>query len=132
MANKKQRHYQSGNPARRAAGAPSPNRDGGSSAAAPSGFRAVFNRTSAPLLVTLHSLPRWVLPVVMGLLLAGGLFLSGSWGWLGAVLLGLVALIVLWLFTLSWPVLTPGGRVGRGLVLLGLAGMTALKALGRL
>lgn len=129
MANKKQRQYQSGNPARRAAGTPSPKRQ---AAPEPSGLRARFNRVSAPLLITLHRMPRWVLPVVMGLLLAGGLFFHGALNWLGTAMLGIVVLVVLWLFVLSWPVLTPGGRAGRALVLVGLIGLTVLKAMGRL
>jgi hypothetical protein len=43
-----------------------------------------------------------------------------------------VALFVGWLFALSWPVLTPGGRVARGLVFVALVGLVALKAAGRL
>lgn len=131
MANKKQRHYQSGNPARRAAGAPSPARAQQQSAGT-SETRSLLNRVSAPILLAMHALPRWVVPVIMGLLLAGGLFLSGPWNWLGAVLLGLVTLIVLWLYVLSWPVLPPAGRVGRALVVIGLAGITVVKAMGKL
>ncbi len=80
----------------------------------------------------MHSLPRWVVPVVMGLLLAGGLFLSDSLAWVGTILLAVVTVFVAWLYALSWPVLTPGGRLARGLVAVALLGFTALKATGRL
>jgi len=77
-------------------------------------------------------MPRWVVPVAMGLFLVGGLFLSGSLAWLGTALLVVVALFVAWLYALSWPVLTAGGRIARGLVLIGLIGAVYLKATGSL
>jgi hypothetical protein len=132
MANSKrhpQRQHQSGNPARRAASGGGTTRP---AAPPPSPARTRLNRASAPLLLWMHALPRWVVPVVMGLLLAGGLFLSGSLTWLGTLLLAVVAGFVSWLFALSWPVLTPGGRLARGLVAVALIGLTALKAAGRL
>jgi hypothetical protein len=91
-----------------------------------------LERVSAPILLRLHALPRWLIPVVMGLVLAGGLFLEGQWLWLGALLLGFVTLTVAWLYALSWPLLSTGSRIGRGLVVVGLAGITFLKATGRL
>lgn len=124
MANKKQRQHQSGNPARRAAGKPPASQE------APS--LNALERFSLPILQRLHSLPRLILPLVMGLLMAGGLFLEGDWQWLGALLLGLVTLIVLWLYALSWPALPVGGRIARGIVVLGLAAIAVAKALGRL
>ena len=80
----------------------------------------------------MHRLPRWLIPVVMGLSLATGLFLAGDWAWLGVALLAFVALFVIWLYALSWPVLTPSGRFGRGLVTAALLGLVVLKAIGRL
>lgn len=77
-------------------------------------------------------MPRWVVPVVMGLLLAAGLFLDDSLAWLGTLLLLVVTLFVGWLYALSWPVLAPSGRMARGLVLVALIGFTALKASGGL
>lgn len=132
MANRKQRQHQSGNPARRAAGSPSVSQEMARTAGPPSPTRSRLERVSAPILLRLHALPRWLIPVVMGLVLAGGLFLEGQWLWLGALLLGFVTLTVAWLYALSWPLLSTGSRIGRGLVVVGLAGITFLKATGRL
>lgn len=129
-----QRQHQSGNPARRAA-APAAGRQGAATRAAaapPSALRASLNRISAPALLWMHRLPRWAVPVAMGLLLTAGLFLGGSLTWLGALLLLIVALFVAWLLALSWPVLSGGGRFARGMVAVALFGLTALKAAGRL
>jgi hypothetical protein len=97
-----------------------------------SGFRRRLNIASAPVLLFMHRIPRWVVPVIMGLLLTGGLFLSGSWAWLGAVCLALVGLFLLWLFLLAWPILTPGGKAARALAVVAVLGLTVLKATGRL
>lgn len=128
MANNKRRQHQSGNPARRAAAS------GSSRPAAPppSPARARLNRISAPLLIRMHVMPRWLLPVVMGLLLAGGLFFTDSLTWLGTLMLAVVTAFVGWLLAVSWPVLTPGGRVARGMVAVALLGFTVLKATGGL
>lgn len=96
------------------------------------GFRAALNRASAPLLLRMHALPRWLVPVGLGLLLTLGLFLSGSWTWLGTLCLAVVGIFLLWLFLLSWPVLTPGGRLARSLAVIGVLGLAVLKAAGRL
>jgi hypothetical protein len=124
MAKKQQRQHQSGNPARR-----SPARSGPASAPV-SPFRRTLNRHSARPLIVMHGMPRWVVPVAMGLALVLGLFLSGPWAPLGVFLLVLVALFVLWLFALSWPVLPPGGRLARGAVVVALFGLAWLKASG--
>ena len=94
--------------------------------------RQALNRRSAPLLIWMNSMPRWVIPVVMGLLLVAGLFFSGSLNWVGVLALSLVTIFIGWLFAVSWPAITPGSRLLRGLVVIGLAGITVLKALGRL
>jgi len=129
MANKKQAHrqYQSGNPAKRAAGVQQRRQQ--VAATTPSSARSWINRISAPALIFMNSLPRYVVPVVMGLLLVGGLFVPAP---IGAFLLALVALFIGWLFALSWPVLSPGGRLARGLVFVALLGMVWMKAAGKL
>ena len=130
MGNKKQsqRQHVSGNPARRTA---SRQKASGQHNAS-NGGRTRLNHVSAPLLLRLHALPRWTIPVVMGLALASGLFLTDELAWLGTLLLMLVAVFVGWLLALSWPVLSPGARLARGLVVAALVGLTVLKAIGRL
>jgi hypothetical protein len=79
---------------------------------ASAGRRAV-ERRSAALLVYLHQLPRWVPPVVLAALLLTGLTVHGIGG---AIALVAVALVLVWLAVVSWPSLSPAGRVVRLLV----------------
>jgi hypothetical protein len=67
-------------------------------------------RFSARPLVFLQQLPRWaVLVVVLGLLISG----FAVPGWIGAIALLLVAVLLGWLAYLSWPSLNASGRVLR-------------------
>lgn len=93
-------------------------------------FRKALEKRSAAPLMALNSLPRWVIPVTMGLLLLGGLWLVGPLAWVGAILMIVVALFVLWLTALAWPVLTPGSRVMRVVILAALTGIIILKFQG--
>jgi hypothetical protein len=74
--------------------------------------RQAIERRSAALLVYLHQLPRWIPPVVLGALLITGLAVHGIGG--GIALVG-VALVLVWLAVVSWPSLSPSGRVVRTL-----------------
>lgn len=126
----KPRRNSSGKPSGRPAGNPTgrskqPAQPQGSSA------RRTLERYSARPLVTLHGLPRWLVPVALAVLLFVGLLLSGPWGWLGAVFLVIIALFVTWLTALSWPILTPGSRMIRVVVAVVLFGLAVLKAMGR-
>jgi hypothetical protein len=76
---------------------------------ASAGRRAV-ERRSAALLVYLHQLPRWVPPVVLAALLITGLTVHGIGGGIALVA---VALVLVWLAVVSWPSLSPTGRVIR-------------------
>ncbi len=93
--------------------------------------RRTLERISAPALITLHNMPRWVVPVLLATLLFLGLILAGDWRFLGAFLLVVVGLFVSWLTALSWPILTPSSRAVRVIVAVVLFGLAALKALGR-
>ena len=93
--------------------------------------RRTLERLSAPALVTLHNLPRWLIPVALATTLFLGLILSGGWRFLGALMLVVVGLFVSWLTALSWPILTPSSRFIRVLVGVALFGLAVLKALGR-
>ena len=75
-----------------------------------SGTRQAVERASARPLVFLHQLPRWVLLlVVLGLLISG----FAVPGWVGAIALLLVAILLGWLGYLSWPNINTSGRVLR-------------------
>jgi ABC-type multidrug transport system fused ATPase/permease subunit len=101
-------------------------------AASGGGFRPALERRSARWLVLLHQMPRFLVPVLMGLLLLVGLVATGSWAPLGAALLVLVALFILWLTALSWPILQPAGRIARVLVIASLLGVAVLKLQGNI
>lgn len=93
----------------------------------PSARQPGAGRRSTRLLVYLRSLPRWLPPTVLGLVLLAGLALPGL---AGAVALLLVAAFLEWLLTLSWPVLSPAGKAIRVLALLLLLFAAVAKARG--
>ena len=75
-----------------------------------SGTRQAVERFSARPLVFLHQMPRWVLLlIVLGLLISG----FAVTGWIGAVALLLVGILLGWLAYLSWPSINTQGRVLR-------------------
>jgi len=76
--------------------------------------RRAVERFSARPLVFLHQLPRWVvLLVVLGLLISG----FAVPGWIGAIALLLVGVLLGWLAYLSWPSINASGRVLRVIAL---------------
>ena len=77
---------------------------------------------SGPALVLLGRLPRAVPFLVVLALLVGGLALQGP---AGALLLLLLAAFAGWVTYLAWPVLVPGARSVRVLVLVLLVGAAA-------
>jgi uncharacterized protein DUF6703 len=79
--------------------------------------RRSLERSSARALLYLHQLPRWLPPVVLAALLLAGLTVPGP---AGAVALVLVAAFLGWLAALSWPRLSPSGRLLRVLAVCGL------------
>lgn len=90
-----------------------PSRKAAPVSTASSPFRRRLEIASAGPLVILHRLPKWAAPAVLALLLVGGLAIPSAWS---ALLLLPVAAFLLWLLALAWPVLTPGGRAMRSLV----------------
>ena len=106
-----------------------PNREAPTAPA--TGARRTLEVKTGPLLVMMHSLPRWVIPVTLALALFFGLLLDDSWAWLGAILLGIIAVFLAWLLALSWPLLSTSSRMIRAVVVLAVAGLAVLKALGR-
>lgn len=93
--------------------------------------RLAFERRSAPLLVAFTKVPRWLVVVGMALLLFAGLVMPASLGWLGCILLLIVAAFLGWLLALSWPVIGFAARWLRVLVVAALVGIAVLKAMGR-
>jgi len=94
------------------AGRPSPAARPGTPGA--SETRQAVERFSARPLVFLHQLPRWaLLVVVLGLLISG----FAVPGWIGAIALLLVAVLLGWLAYLSWPSINASGRVLRVIAL---------------
>jgi hypothetical protein len=72
--------------------------------------RQVFEHRSAPSLLWLYQLPRWLLPLVSVGLLITGMAVAGL---VGAIALGGVAILLGWLAALTWPRLAAGGRLVR-------------------
>lgn len=91
-----------------------------------------LQRISLPLLTRLSRMPKWLLVVALSVLFVFGMIQSGPLAWLGALLLGLLTLFFLWLLVLSWPAIPASGRLLRAIVVVALAGVTVLKAMGRL
>lgn len=125
----------------RGPGGPPPRSSSGSGAkSAPAGrpataeqsaARSAFERRSFPFLKAMHSVPRWVMVVLPGALLFLGLVLTGSWAWLGGVLLLIVGVLLAWLTALSWPAIKPGSRILRTIVVVAVFGIAILKLTGR-
>ncbi|HEY1318932.1 MAG TPA: DUF6703 family protein [Streptosporangiaceae bacterium] len=88
--------------------------------------RRSLERSSARFLLFLHQLPRWLPPLVLAALLLAGLTVRG---WLGAVALVLVAAFLGWLAALSWPRLSPSGRLLRVAAVCGLLVLAVYQAL---
>lgn len=91
---------------------------------------SALQRYSAPLLLRMHGLPRWLFPVFTALLLVGGLLVPNAIA--ATVLLSLLGLILLWLVALSWPILRPIARLMRVLVLGALVMVIVGRAQGRM
>lgn len=78
------------------------------------GLRASIERASMPALASLAKVPNWLPMVAMAALILGGAFLGGA---VGAILVGVALLALIWLLYLSWPHLTPPLRMMRIAVL---------------
>ena len=91
------------------------------------GIRGAVERTSQPILATLTRLPRLVLGMAAAAALLGGLLAPLPWG---PLLLGLVALFLVWLLVLAWPALDGRGRVSRLAAVVLLVSVTFARAAG--
>lgn len=90
--------------------------------------RRALERRSVGALAVLHRMPRWLIPVIMAVLMLLGLFIPYAWA--GIFIVG-VALFLGWLLALSWPVITPGSRAFRLLVIAVVAFVGVLRLTGR-
>ena len=77
-------------------------------------LRRTVERRSAPVLLWLSSRPRFVLPVLVAVLLIGGLAAPTAYALPLQLLLGL---LLLWLSYLSWPALDGRARMLRAAML---------------
>jgi hypothetical protein len=93
----------------------------------PESFRAALDRVSRPWLIRLTRLPRPLLLVATILVSFGGLLLPG---YAGAALLLVLALFFGWLLLLAWPLLSPGGRILRAVLVLALVVGAIAKVIG--
>jgi predicted branched-subunit amino acid permease len=93
----------------------------------PSSARASLEKVSYPLLVRLTSLPKWLLGALTGAVLLGGLLAPSPWG---PILLGIVAVFLMWLLVLAWPRLTTSARLTRAVVVVAMAGAVAARGAG--
>jgi hypothetical protein len=93
--------------------------------------RGNLERASIPILARLLSVPRWLIVVLMGTFLFLGLIQTGGLSWLGGIFLLIVGGFLGWLLALSWPVLSPGRRLTRVIVVAAVLGIAVLKFLGR-
>ena len=139
---KKQRQGVSGNPAKAAQGLSGGSGAGGRSGSAAQGgakkaasterrpgARAAFERASAPVLLFLSRLPRWVFPVVLAAILLTGMLIPSPV--IGGILLSLIVIALGWLVALSWPLLSLPSRLLRLLVVGGLVLVVYGKFSGR-
>lgn len=98
--------------------------------AVPARPRTALERLSAPVLLRLHGMPRWLFPFVTGILLVVGLMVTNAFA--AVFFLSLLLLMLLWLIALSWPLLSPIARLMRGAVLLSLLMVIVARGQGRM
>ncbi len=91
------------------------------------GWRRELERRSAPALIVLHGLPRWLVPIAMGLLLLVGLLAPSIIG--GIALLGL-GVFLGWLLAVSWPLVSGSARLVRLLVVAAVLGVGVARLVG--
>lgn len=98
--------------------------------AVPARPRTALERLSAPVLLRLHGMPRWLFPFLTGILLVGGLMVTNLI--IATIFLTLLMLMLLWLIALSWPLLSVVARLMRSAVLVSLLLVTIARAQGRM
>ena len=129
----KSKRHPARRPQQRSARRPHPQSPGsergvGQRPAPASSWRRGFEVRSAPLLATIHRLPRWIVPLGLAAVLVLGLVLASP---LAGLLLLLVAAFLGWLLALSWPLVDGRGRVLRLAIVVGLVVVAVLRLAGR-
>ena len=92
------------------------------------GWRASLERWSVGPLTFMTTLPSWLVPTVLAVLLVAGLAFTARWA--GLLLLVPTAFLA-WLSLLSWPATTPVGRIMRVSAVTLLLGAAVFKLLGK-
>lgn len=87
-----------------------------------------FEDVSRGPLYALNRVPRPLIVILMAAFLVGGLLLPPA---LGAVMLAVLGLFLLWLLILSWPAIAPGSRLLRVITVGLVFGAAVMRATGR-
>jgi hypothetical protein len=114
---------------REASAQSSPDRATGSGSgagSAPGSLRHSVERRSAGMLMVLHRMPRWLMPLLMAGLFLVGVIVRGP---VGVVAIALVLVFLTWLSYLSWTAVTGRGRLTRLLTLGLLTGLLVMQIL---
>jgi hypothetical protein len=88
-----------------------------------SALRKRVTDMSAPALLRIHGLPKFLVPGLIAILMLLGLFLEAPYS---GIALTIVSLFIGWLMYLSWPLLDSKSRLIRLLVFLILVAATAI------
>ena len=91
----------------------------------PTGREAAERRSAVPL-TYLRQLPPWTIPVLSAALLVAGLAIKGP---VGAAAIVLLLIFLGWLAYVSWPQLSPAGRLLRVIILAGGVALAVWQAL---
>jgi hypothetical protein len=89
-----------------------------------SALRKRITDLSAPTLLRIHALPKFLVPGLIAVLMVLGLFLQAPYS---GIALTIVSVFIGWLMYLSWPLLDPRSRLIRVLVFLILIAATSVK-----
>lgn len=87
-----------------------------------------FEDVSRGPLYALNRVPRPLIVILMAAFLVGGLLLPPA---LGAVMLAVLGLFLLWLLILSWPAIAPSSRLLRVITVGLVFGAAVMRATGR-
>jgi hypothetical protein len=92
------------------------------------GWRLSLEKASVRPLLALKSLPTWLVPVLLAVVMVAGLMIPTPWA---GLLLLIPAFFLTWLLVLSWPLLSTSGRLLRVLVIAVLLGATWFRVTGQ-